>query len=117
MEPLIALSIAWIAFENVFTDELKWWRPLVVFGFGLLHGLGFAGVLVELGLPRDQYLTALLSFNVGVELGQLAVILLAAASIGIFRKRSWYRTRVTVPLSLLIGVVGLYWAIERVFGS
>ena len=89
----------------------------MVFGFGLLHGLGFAGVLVELGLPRNQYLTALLSFNVGVELGQLAVILLAAATVGLFRKRSWYRARVTVPLSVLIGIVGVYWAVERLFGG
>ena len=115
VEPLIALSIAWIAFENVFTDELKWWRPMVVFGFGLLHGLGFAGVLTELGLPRGEYLTALLSFNLGVELGQLAVIALAFVSVGAFRQRSWYRARVTVPLSVLIGLMGLYWAIERIF--
>ncbi len=117
VEPLIALSIAWIAFENVFTDELKWWRPLVVFGFGLLHGLGFAGVLTELGLPRGEYLTALLGFNVGVELGQLAVILLAFVTVGAFRKRPWYRARVTVPMSVLIGLMGLYWAAERIFAN
>jgi hypothetical protein len=115
VEPLIALSIAWIAFENVVTDELHWWRPAVVFCFGLLHGLGFAGVLAELGLPRGEYLTALLSFNVGVELGQLSVIALAFLALGAIRKRSWYRSRVTVPLSLLIGVVGLYWAVQRTF--
>jgi hydrogenase/urease accessory protein HupE len=117
VEPLIAVSIAWIAFENVATDELKWWRPAVVFAFGLLHGLGFAGVLSELGLPRDEYVTALLSFNVGVEVGQLAVIALAALALGTFRNRSWYRSRVTVPLSTLIGFVGIYWAIERIIGG
>jgi hypothetical protein len=117
VEPLIALSIAWIAFENVFTDELHWWRPAVVFGFGLLHGLGFAGVLAELGLPRSQYLSALLSFNVGVELGQLAVIALAFVALGALRNRSWYRTRVTVPASVIIGLVGLYWAVERTFAG
>ena len=117
VEPLIALSIAWIAFENVLTQELKPWRPAVVFGFGLLHGLGFAGVLSELGLPRGEYLTALLSFNAGVEIGQLSVIAIALLTIGWFRDRTWYRTRVTVPLSVLIGVVGLYWAIERTFWS
>lgn len=115
VEPLIALSIAWIAFENVLTSELRWWRPAVVFGFGLLHGLGFAGVLMELGLPRGEYLTALLSFNAGVELGQLAVIVLAFLALGAFRQRSWYRSRVTVPLSLIIGMVGLYWAFQRTF--
>jgi hydrogenase/urease accessory protein HupE len=115
VEPLIALSIAWIAFENVVTDELRWWRPAVVFGFGLLHGLGFAGVLAELGLPRSEYLAALLSFNVGVELGQLTVIALAFLTLGAFRGRDWYRPRVTVPASVLIGLVGLYWAFERTF--
>jgi hypothetical protein len=115
VEPLIALSIAWIAFENVMTEELKPWRPAVVFCFGLLHGLGFAGVLSELGLPRGEYLAALLSFNVGVELGQLAVILIAFLAIGWFREREWYRSRVTVPLSVLIGLTGLYWAIQRTF--
>jgi hypothetical protein len=115
VEPLIALSIAWVAFENVATSELKPWRPALVFGFGLLHGLGFAGVLSRLGLPRDQYLTALLSFNAGVELGQLSVILLAFAALGWFHRRPWYRARIAVPLSIAIGLIGLYWAVERVF--
>ena len=117
VEPLIALSIAWVAFENVITDQLHAWRPAVVFGFGLLHGLGFAGVLAQLGLPRGEYLTALLSFNAGVELGQLAVLVGAFFLIGWFRDRPWYRARVTVPLSLAIGLVGLYWAITRLFGG
>ena len=67
VEPLIALSIAYVAIENLLTRELKPWRVALVFMFGLLHGLGFAGVLRELGLPRDEFLTALLTFNLGVE--------------------------------------------------
>ena len=117
VEPLIALSIAWIAFENVVTDELRPWRPAVVFGFGLLHGLGFAGVLAELGLPPNEYLTALLSFNVGVELGQLTVIALAFVVLGAFRQRRWYRSRITVPLSVIIGLAGLYGAFARGLGG
>src|SRR6185436_10418310 len=74
VEPLIALSIAWIAVENLTTTTLRPWRIAVVFGFGLLHGMGFAGVLHELGLPRAEFLPALVSFNVGVECGQLLVI-------------------------------------------
>jgi hypothetical protein len=114
VEPLIALSIACVAVENVVTAELKPWRPLVVFLFGLLHGMGFAGVLGELGIPREEFLTALLSFNLGVEAGQLAVLAGAFLTIGWFRRRSWYRAAVTVPLSLAIAAVGLYWAVTRV---
>ncbi len=114
VEPLIALSIAYVAIENVWTTELKPWRPGLIFGFGLLHGLGFAGVLRELGLPEGEFVTGLVSFNVGVELGQLAVILLAFVTIGWFRHRTWYRTWIVVPLSLAIAVVGLYWTVQRI---
>jgi hydrogenase/urease accessory protein HupE len=116
VEPLIALSIVFVAVENVLTPELKPTRLLLVFAFGLLHGLGFAGVLSELGLPRSEFLPALLSFNVGVEVGQLAVIGLAALLLGLpFRNQDWYRQRVVVPASCLIAAVGLYWSVQRVF--
>ena len=114
VEPLIAASIAFIALENVFTSKLKPWRPVVVFGFGLLHGLGFAGVLSELELPREQFVPALVGFNIGVELGQLAVIAAAFIVVGWFRERKWYRPAVTIPASLAIACVGLYWAMQRV---
>ena len=83
VEPLIAFSIAYVAVENLFTTELSPWRGALVFLFGLLHGLGFAGVLGELGMPRGQFGLALVSFNVGVELGQLSVIALADARRGL----------------------------------
>ena len=116
VEPLIALSIAYVGIENVLVDRLTRWRPAVVFGFGLLHGLGFAGVLGELGLPDQERLLALLTFNAGIELGQLAVILAAALSFGWFRSRRWYRARLAVPASAAIAVVGLAWAVERALG-
>lgn len=116
VEPLIALSIVFVAVENILTPELKPTRILLVFAFGLLHGLGFAGVLSELGLPRSEFLPALLSFNLGVEGGQLAVIGLATLLLGLpFRHRGWYRQRVVVPASCLIAAVGLYWSVQRVF--
>jgi len=114
VEPLIALSIACVAVENLLTSELKPWRPALVFAFGLLHGLGFAGVLGELGLPAGELLPALLSFNLGVELGQLAVLGGAFLLLGLFRHRPWYRRWVVLPLSGLIAIVGLYWAVVRV---
>lgn len=115
VEPLIALSIAWVAVENILTTELKPWRPAVVFLFGLMHGLGFAGVLRDIGLPRREFLSALVGFNVGVELGQVSVICLALAVAGWFRGRVWYRPRMAIPASAAIAAVGLFWAIQRAF--
>lgn len=115
VEPAIALSIVFVAMENVLVKKLHPWRIAVVFAFGLLHGLGFAGVLTELGLPRGQFVPALLSFNVGVEGGQLAVLLTAFAALGVWAgTKPWYRARVTVPASLAIAAVGLFWAVQRV---
>ena len=114
VEPLIALSIVYVAVENILTDRLTPWRPAVVFGFGLLHGLGFAGVLGQLGLPEEERLVGLVSFNVGIELGQLLVIAVALALVGWCRHRPWYRARVTVPVSLAIAGAGLFWAVERI---
>ena len=116
VEPLIAASIAYVAVENVLTPRLHAWRTLVVFGFGLLHGLGFAGVLTGLGLPREEFVSALIAFNVGVEFGQLTVIALAFLAVGAwFRQRDWYRSRVTVPASLAIACIGAYWTVQRAF--
>lgn len=116
VEPLIAASIVYVAVENILTPRLHVWRPFVVFGFGLLHGMGFAGVLHEVGLPRAEFVTGLLTFNLGVELGQLAVIALAFGLVGFWGKdKPWYRTRVVIPASVLIALMGAYWTVERVF--
>jgi hypothetical protein len=118
VEPLIALSIAYVAVENLFTTELTPWRGALVFAFGLLHGLGFAGVLGELGMPAGRFALALVAFNVGVELGQLAVIALAMLAVGWWRttRLETYRRWVVVPVSLAIAVVGLYWTATRALG-
>jgi HupE / UreJ protein len=116
VEPLIAASITFVAVENLCTSRLHPWRPLVVFGFGLVHGLGFAGVLSEFGLPRHQFVTALISFNLGVECGQLGVLSLAALVVGWFFWERWYRGAVVIPASCAIAMVGAYWTIERILG-
>ena len=113
VEPLIACSIAYVAIENIVTRELKPWRLLLVFTFGLLHGLGFAGVLRELGLPREEFLTALVTFNLGVEGGQLTIIAAALAVVGAFMRKPWYRARVVIPASIVIAAIGVYWTIVR----
>ena len=114
VEPLIAASIVYVGIENLFTQELQKWRAAVVFAFGLLHGLGFASVLFEIGLPRDAFLEGLLAFNIGVELGQLAVIAVAFVLVGFWGKnQQWYRPWVIVPGSLVVSVVGGWWFLER----
>jgi len=113
VEPLIALSIAYVAVENIFLAELRSWRVALVFLFGLLHGLGFAGVLRELGLPQGEFVTALLSFNAGVEAGQLAVIAAAFLLAGWWANRSWYRSWVATPASAGIACIAIYWTFER----
>jgi hydrogenase/urease accessory protein HupE len=115
VEPLIALSIVYVAIENMTTADLRPWRVALVFAFGLLHGMGFAGVLTELGLPRSEFVPALLSFNLGVEGGQLTVIGIALVLFGLpFRKRVWYRSRIVVPASVAIATIGFYWSVQRV---
>src|SRR5207247_7497926 len=84
VEPLIALSIAYVAVENILLSDLKAWRVVLVFAFGLLHGMGFAGALKELGLPRSEFVTALLTFKLGVETWQLEE-LVAAYMLGRWR--------------------------------
>jgi hydrogenase/urease accessory protein HupE len=116
VEPLIALSIAVVGIENVFFRRVKASRWLVVFAFGLIHGMGFAGVLSDLGLPEGRFWSTLLSFNVGVELGQISVVAAAFALTFWMRKKSWYFKGVVVPVSLVISAVGLYWAVQRAFG-
>jgi hydrogenase/urease accessory protein HupE len=114
VEPMIALSIAYVAIENLMTAELKPWRVALVFAFGLLHGMGFAGVLRDLGLPRAQFLTALVTFNGGVEAGQLTTIALAFAVVAYWRtNRLMYRRFIVQPVSLAIALVGLYWTVQR----
>lgn len=116
VEPIIALSILFIAVENLLLSQLKPWRVLLVFLFGLIHGMGFASSLNEIGLPPGKFFTSILSFNIGVELGQVAVIAAMFLLIIIpLRKKENYRKMVVYPLSVLIGLVAMYWTIERVF--
>lgn len=116
VEPLIALSILYVALENIFSPKLKPSRVGVVFLFGLVHGLGFAGSLGQLGLPQHSYLLSLVMFNAGVELGQVTIILLAFLLLGKwFGNKPYYRGRVVVPLSIVIACVAAFWTVQRLF--
>ena len=114
VEPMIALSIAYVAIENIVTTELKSWRVALVFSFGLLHGMGFAGVLHDLGLPRSDFLAALVTFNLGVEAGQLTVVAIAFFLVAHWRRNTVsYRRLIAQPASVAIALTGLYWTIQR----
>jgi hydrogenase/urease accessory protein HupE len=114
VEPLIALSIAYVAIENIYQQKLTKWRLPIIFAFGLLHGLGFASVLIELGLPKSEYVSSLISFNIGVELGQVTVIALALLATRWCANKPWYRKHIVVPLSIIISLTAIYWLFERI---
>ncbi len=114
VDPLISFSIAYVAIENIVVGRLTLWRPAVVFGFGLVHGMGFAGALRELRAPHGQFLPALVSFNVGIELAQLSIIAAAFVSVAMWRHKPWYRSRVVLPASAAIAATGLVWTIQLI---
>lgn len=116
VEPVIALSIMYVALENIFSPKFKASRIGVVFLFGLIHGMGFANALGKLGLPQNSYLTSLVMFNVGVELGQITVILSAFILLGkMFADKPYYRKIIVIPLSIIIVLIAGYWTIQRLF--
>lgn len=116
VEPLIALSIMFVAVENILLSELKAWRIAIVFMFGLVHGMGFASALNEIGLPRNKFFTSIFSFNVGVEVGQVSVITLVFLLIILpFGSKPWYKKRIVYPLSAVIALIAGYWTIQRIF--
>jgi hypothetical protein len=114
VEPLIAFSITCIALENIYRPKLGPARLILVFAFGLVHGLGFASSLNEVHFPKDQFLAALLGFNFGVDFGQLFVITLAFLAVGWFRHQPWFRARIMVPCCYTIAAIGLCWTVQRI---
>jgi len=116
VEPIIAISIMYVALENIFSPRLKASRIGVVFCFGLVHGMGFATALSGLGLPSKSFLTSLVMFNIGVELGQLTVIITAYLLLAKwFGNKPYYRRAIVVPLSVTISLIASYWVVERLF--
>ena len=116
IEPLIAISILFVALENIFSPRLKASRIGIVFLFGLVHGLGFAGALGQLGLPRNAYMLSLIMFNVGVEAGQITVILLAYFLLAKWLSdKPYYRNYIVIPLSGTIALIAAFWTIQRIW--
>ena len=115
VEPIIAASIAVVALENIFFPNYRHSRLFIVFFFGLIHGLGFAGALSAFDLDPTSLVIGLLGFNVGVEFGQLAVITIVFFLTFWLKGETKYRKIAVVPCSILIALMGIYWTIERIF--
>ena len=149
VEPMIAFSIAFVAFSSIFlrgkinpvreylsgtlgvvfakevgymasrgvsSNGVKFFGQEnipMVFIFGLFHGLGFAGLLKEISIPQDRFISSLVFFNVGIELGQILVLLLVVPGIYYFRHRAWYPRFITVA-GILLTLIGLFWGIQRI---
>ena len=115
VEPAIAATIIFAALNNIYPIVTRrlW---LLAFGFGLIHGVGFAGVLQDLGLPAGAFLLSLLSFNLGVELGQLAIVALLLPLVFGLRRTPLYQTYVLKLGSVLIAMLAAVWLVERAFG-
>lgn len=112
IEPLIALSVAYVGVENFLVkDASKRWR--ITAAFGLIHGFGFAGALGEIGVPQGHLALGLATFNVGVELGQLMVMALVLPIILALGKREWFRERGVKVFSVAVAVLGLFWFVTR----
>lgn len=117
IEPLIALSIVYVALENIVFRRMRWWRPLLIFVFGLLHGLGFASVLTDFGLSTQSFIAGLIGFNLGVEFGQLSVIAACYLLVGLWMSgKTYYRKVVVIPGSAAIAAVGAFWFLQRTLG-
>jgi hypothetical protein len=119
VEPLIALSIAVVAITSVFFKGKKFigenrGKIAMVFFFGLFHGLGFAGLLKEIKIPADRFISSLFAFNVGIELGQLVILAVVLPPIYYFRNRPWYPKAIKL-IAAIISAIALVWLIQRVF--
>ncbi len=113
VQPLIAATIAFVAIENIWQAQYTHRRLIIVFAFGLIHGMGFASALGDLTIPKESILAALGGFNLGVEGGQLAVIAGALLLTGWIRDTQNYRRWVAIPGSIAIGLTGVYWTVAR----
>jgi hypothetical protein len=116
IEPAIALSIVFVGADNLVRGDGRDLRAWVALTFGLVHGFGFASVLREFGLPREALGWSLFSFNLGVEIGQLAVVLAVASLLAAVRRRSDVMgARVAIAGSVVVIAAGTYWFVQRVF--
>lgn len=119
VEPVIALSIAVVALSSVFLRDNKYFKDIrsrlgVIFFFGLFHGLGFAGLLKEISVPDDKFVSSLISFNLGIEVGQLAIVAVALPFIYLLKNKNWYPLLIKI-MAVAIAAIALFWFFQRIF--
>lgn len=114
VETGIALSVAFAAINNIFPMVIR--MGILTFCFGLLHGMGFAGALGELGIPADQQLLTVLAFNIGVEIGQMAIVLAVLPLLIAIRNKIWYSRYSLIAISVVITLIALQWVFQRITG-
>lgn len=119
VEPMVALSIAVLALSTVFIKNNKYFDNIkyklgIIFFFGLFHGLGFAGLLQEIEIPDDKFVSSLFSFNLGIEIGQLIIVVLALPFIYLLRSKPWFPILIKVA-ALAISVIAIFWTFQRIF--
>jgi hypothetical protein len=115
IEPLIALSIVFTSLENIFKKDVSKWRLFTIFCFGLIHGMGFANALHDLGISENHFTESLICFNVGVEIAQLFILVLLYFGIAFFFKNKiWYKQRIVYPISSIIACIAMYWFVQRI---
>ncbi len=120
VEPIIAFSIAYVAFTSVYLQS--WWffwksksKMFAIFFFGLIHGLGFAGLLREINIPQDKFISSLLAFNLGIEGGQLTIVWMAFLFIYFLKDLKIYEILIKI-FSTLIIIIAIYWFFQRILG-
>jgi len=115
IEPLISISIVFIAIENIFITQINSRRYWMIFLFGLIHGMGFASAFLETSINNTYFYTSLFSFNVGVEIGQILILLLAYFIVGKpYGSELWYRKQIVIPVSMLIAIIAIGWTYKRI---
>ncbi|WP_169089779.1 HupE/UreJ family protein [Paenibacillus sp. PL91] len=113
VEAIIALSICFVAVENLFREKISH-RALITFLFGLFHGLGFAGILSEMEIPKSHLAVSLISFNVGIELVQITLVLLLLPLLNLWQRSSYQKSGL-IAVSTVIALIGAFWSMERLF--
>ena len=115
-EAIVMLSISLIAIINIVQKRISIWRFLLVFCLGLFHGMNVSNSLLDIALPPQRFIASFFAFNTGIELAHLVLLGTTIAVTIWFNQKSWYRPYIILPFSLITGVIGLFWFVQKLTG-